>query len=259
MRVSKLTGLLVLVLLVLVVSCSRKEKKQVLKEDASPAELLQYGDKFYSEQDYENAFIAYSLIYHNHPSSREYIDASIGLARCYGAMKDFDKEFDLLYNLLRENIIPSKVPSIYNAIAEFYERSAGISAKLTGDSQGDYQTAIKYLQQGIAYPNSDDKTAKSLAQYKIGILFDKMNEYAKAIDAFQKTITNYPETKWANAAQAKMTEVKAKMERHSQLNHSQAAPQTEEKPMQQTATTDSSQMPAPQNSAADSTQSSPKR
>ena len=258
MRVSKLTGLMVLMLLVLVISCSRKEKKQVLREDTSPAELLQYGDKFYNEQDYENAFIAYSLIYHNYPSSREYIDATIGLGRCYGAMKDFDKEFDLLYNLLRENIIPSKVPAIYNAIAEFYERSAGISEKLTGDSQGDYQTAINYLQQGIAYPNSDDKSAKSLAQYKIGILYDKMNEYSKAIDAFQKTITNYPETKWANAAQTKMTEVKEKMARHSQLDNSQGASLNQENPGDQTAKRDSSLLPAP-HSPADSSGTTPKR
>lgn len=205
--------LLFFVPLIFLFSCSGKGSKGIDNEKLNPDQLLEYADNVYSQGDFESAFLAYGYIYEHYPTSREYIDAVLGLSRCYAEFEDYEKGFDLLHNLLKENIIPSKVPGIYNVIAEFYERSAGISAQLTGESAPDYLTAIEYYQKAIDYPSSDDHRAKSYAQYKVGTLYERMNDFDKALEAYQRTASVYPEQQWAALAQEKSAIVTAKKER----------------------------------------------
>lgn len=259
MRIFKIMAL---VLLVAVVFCGRKEtQKQTVDPAVAPAKLLEYGNKFFNEGDYENAYIAYRLIYTDYPTSREYIDAVIGLARCYGKFEKYDKQFELLYNLLRENLIPSRVPDIYNAIAEFYENSAGVSAEFTGQDSLDYVHAISYYQKAIEYPNSQDSTAKGYAQYKIGTLYEKLRDYPKAIEAYQNTINHFGTTEWAARAEAALQDLKSRLqmrmeyERTSSISApadtghaAQAAPVPEDKPdhpLEHPATSDTVQAAPP--------------
>lgn len=204
--------LIILMAMAIMTGCTKKEVRPVIPEDQKPAELLKYGNQFYQGGDYENAFRAYGIIYYNFPSSREYIDAAIGLSRCYGALENYEKEFEILHTLLQENLIPSKVPQIYNAIAEFYERSAGISQQLTGAGEEDYQTAISYYEKAISYPNSKDTTAKSMAEYKIGEMYEKLGDTRKAIETYQQTINQYANTEWAQRAEQAIDDIKKRMQ-----------------------------------------------
>jgi tetratricopeptide (TPR) repeat protein len=190
-----------MILILLVAGCSKKNAKT--NPGNTPEELLAYADKTFNSGDYESAFLAYGVIYDQYPTSREYIDAAIGMSRCYGEFEDYAKSFDMLHNLLKENLIPSKVPQIYNVIGDFYERSAGISEQLTGQGSTDYKTAIGYYQKAIDYPNSEDPKAKSYSQYKIGSLYIKLAEYDSALQALQKTVDDYPSQEWASLAQEK--------------------------------------------------------
>lgn len=206
--------------LVVILGCTKQEVRQTIPEDQQPAELLKYGQQFYQSGDYENAFRAYGIIYYNFPSSREYIDAAIGLSRCYGAMENYEKEFDILYTLLQGNLIPSKVPQIYNAIAEFYERSAGISQQLTGLGEEDYETAISYYNKAINYPNSEDKEAKSFAMYKIGFLYDQLGDTKNAIETYQKTINQFADTEWALRAEQGINDIRERMRLRAEYEQS---------------------------------------
>ncbi len=185
-----------------------------------PAQILEVADQYYESAEYEDAFLAYGVVYYNYPTSREYIDAAIGLSRSYGALQNYEKQFDILYTLLRENLIPSKVPTIYNAIAEFYERSAGISEQLRGEGTKDYQTAINYYNKSIGYPNSDDLIAKSLAQHKIGTLYEKLDDFSNAITAHQKTIETYSGTEWALRSEQSIAEIQTKVDRRLEYEQS---------------------------------------
>ena len=205
-------GILFLALSLLVASCSQKGSGAG-DDGPTPEELLTYANRVYQEGDYESAFLAYGLIYEQYPTSREYIDAAIGLSRCYAEFEDYQKSFDILYSLLQENLIPSQVPKIYNVIAEFYERSAGISEQLTGEGTTDYKTAIGYYEKAIDYPNSEDKLARSYAQYKVGVLYENLGNYQKALDAYQKTLDEYPMQQWTLLANEKSGILKLKMER----------------------------------------------
>lgn len=237
-----------IILILLMAGCSKNNTKTA--QGNTPEELLAYADGVFNTGDYESAFLAYGVIFDQYPTSREYIDAAIGMSRCYGEFEDYNKSFEMLYNLLKENLIPSKVPQIYNVIGDFYERSAGISQQLSGEGATDYKTAMAYYQKAIDYPNSEDQKAKSYSQYKIGSLFIKLAEYDSALQALQKTVDDYPGQQWASVAQEKtgllqtLIETEKAKERFeaSKKDTSMAAPQMDKS---QAAKTDTLKAAAP--------------
>ena len=103
-------GIFLILSITLFFACSKKSSSAKDDGSVTPVELLEYANGIYDKGDYESAFLAYGLIYKDYPTSREYIDAAIGLSRCYGQLDNYEKEFELIHNLLRENLIPSKVP-----------------------------------------------------------------------------------------------------------------------------------------------------
>ena len=135
-------------------------------------------------------------------------------------MENYEKQFDILFTLLRENLIPSKVPEIYNAVGEFYEKSAGISEQLRGEGSADYKTAIDYYTKSIDYPNSDDLVAKSLAQYRIGKLYEKLDDFSSAITAHQKTMNKFSGTEWALRSEQSLGDIQTKVDRRLEYQQS---------------------------------------
>jgi len=238
--------LILITLIFLIASCGKKEVRNGIPANDQPAELLKYGDQFYHNGDYENAFRAYGIVYYDYPSSREYIDAAIGLSKCYGAMQSYEKQFEILHNLLRENLIPSKVPGVYNAVAEFYERSAGISEQLTGEGTNDYKTAISYYTKSIQYPNSDDLDAKSFAQFKIGTLYEEMKDYPKAIEAYETALNTYQGSEWALRAEQNILDIQERMRRRAEYQQSGMLPDTTTTPPVQTMPNPIQTNPVPQ-------------
>ncbi|HQU71628.1 MAG TPA: tetratricopeptide repeat protein [Calditrichia bacterium] len=207
-------GIAILMVFALLYSCGKEEiRAKQDSEELDPTLVLENADAYFAEGDYENAFRGYGLIYYNHPTSREYIDGAIGLSRCYAELENYEKGFDVLYNLLRENLIPTRVPQIYNEIAGFYEKSAGISEQLTGEGSADYETAITYYKKSIDYPNSADVEAKGFAQYKIGALNERLERFQDALKAYETAINAYSESSWSSRAGEQISGMREKLQR----------------------------------------------
>jgi tetratricopeptide (TPR) repeat protein len=124
-------------------------------------------------------------------------------------MGDFERGFSLLYSLIRENMVPSRVPEIYNEMARYYEVTAVYNrqAGITGEGE-DYQKAIDYYKKSVDYPNSDDTKAKSYAQFQVGELEMKLNKYDDAAMAYQATIYRFSGTEWAQLAEQRMDQLR---------------------------------------------------
>lgn len=198
-------GLVLLVFL----SCGKKQAAVRPMEGLAPAELLTKANEFYTAGNVDKALEAYDIIYGRYPTSREYIDAVLGMAKCYNDLGNFEKGMDLLYTLIRENMVPTRVPEIFNQMAKYYEVNAGISTVVgLSNEEQDYRKAIDYYQKAINYPNSDDVRAKSFAQFKIGELNLNMAQYKDAALAYQATVYNYPGTEWADKASQRIDELR---------------------------------------------------
>lgn len=175
-----------------------------------PTTLLSTANQLFRAGQTSDAFRLYGEIYERYPTSREYIDAVIGMSRCYNEMGDYDSGMKLLYDLIRENIVPSRVPLIYNEIAKYYETNAGISsvAGISEESE-DYRKAISFYEKAVNYPNSDDVNAKAYAQYRIAELQLALMNFKDAALSYQMVINNFPDTEWATRAKTRMEEFQA--------------------------------------------------
>jgi pentatricopeptide repeat protein len=198
-----------MVLIFFFAGCGKKDVTVRSLDGIEPVELLQKGNEHYTNGELELALQTYDVIYSRYPQSREYISAVIGMAKCYNDMGDFEKGMDLFYDLVRENMVPTRVPEIFNEMAKYYEVNAGISTVIgLTDEEQDYKKAIDYYQKAVTYPNSDDVYAKSYAQFKIGELQLRMMQFKEAALAYQATVLNYPETEWADKAKGRITAMK---------------------------------------------------
>jgi tetratricopeptide (TPR) repeat protein len=198
-----------LILILSILACSKKEAGVKAVNEVDPAEILKKANEFYDKGDLDNAFRTYGVIYERYPTSREYIDATLGLSRCYNNLGDYERGMELLFNLVNENIIPGRVPEIYNEMAKYFEVNAGISFEAgISDEAQDFNRAISYYQKAINYPNSDDQNAKAYAQYRIGEVNINMSKFEDAILAFRTTTLNFPNTIWAKVAEERMSEIK---------------------------------------------------
>lgn len=203
----KKISLALLVLILFVTACGKKESAKDTSTQLDPAKVLQEGNRLYSEGMTEDAFRTYKVIYDRFPTSREYISAAIGLSRCYNDLGNYEKGFDVLLSLLKENLIPSRVPEIYNEIGRYFEVNAGISSMAgISDESKDYENAIQYYQKSIDYPNSDDSTAKAHAQLRIAELDLKLGKLKDAVLAFKATEYNFPGTVSAQMATQRLQE-----------------------------------------------------
>jgi tetratricopeptide (TPR) repeat protein len=208
MIMSKFLVILLLIFM-LVIGCGNKEALVKSNEGLEAPALLQKGTEMYNLGNTEEALLAYEVIYSRYPTSREYIGAVIGMARCHNNLGDFERGFDLLYNLIRENMVPSKVPEIFNEMARFYEVNAAFSSE-AGISQeaDDYKKAIDFYQKAVKYPNSEDIEAKSYAQFRAGELYLKLAQYEDAALAYQATLYKFPNTEWAQMAETRIGELR---------------------------------------------------
>ena len=117
----KLYGLSIL-LIFLLFSCSSKEG--LVLDEETPESLLAKAQTAYANENYDESINLVQMMLDNFPTTDLHIDAQLLMAKSLGGMEKFEDQLDLLLRVLKENIIPEKVPLIYTQIAEFYEHAA---------------------------------------------------------------------------------------------------------------------------------------
>jgi tetratricopeptide (TPR) repeat protein len=181
-------------------------KDEISIEDETPESLLQKGEVEFSNANYDQSIKLAQLMLDNFPTSDLHIDAQLLISKSYGAQEKYEDQFDLLLRLLKENIIPEKVPLIYMQIGEFYENSAKWNpGDVTTDSL-DYTNAAGYYKKAVFYPNSDDRYTKANALYRMGLMYAKLNDIEVASKAYQELITTYPESPYSTLARTKLAD-----------------------------------------------------
>jgi tetratricopeptide (TPR) repeat protein len=181
-------------------------KDEIVIEEESPESLLQKGEVAYQNGNYDQSIKMSQLMLDNFPTSDLHIDAQLLISKTYGAQEKYEEQFDLLLRILKENIIPEKVPLIYMQIGEFYENSAKWNpGDVTTDSL-DFTNAAGYYKKAVFYPNSDDRYTKANALYRMALMHAKLNEIEVASKAYQELIATYPESPYSSLARTKLAD-----------------------------------------------------
>jgi tetratricopeptide (TPR) repeat protein len=181
-------------------------KDEIVIDEESPESLMQKGEVAYSNGNYEQSIKLSQLMLDNFPTSDLHIDAQLLISKTLGAQEKYEEQFDLLLRILKENIVPEKVPLIYVQIGEFYENSARWNpGDVTTDSL-DISNAAGYYKKAVFYPNSDDRYTKASALYRMALMHAKLNEIEVASKAYQELITTFPESPYSSLARTKLAD-----------------------------------------------------
>ncbi len=194
-------GLIILTILMFV-ACGGKNGVVVKGDD--PDLMLEKAEQLYQDKKYDESLQYCQYILDNFPTTDLHIDTQLLMAQSLGAQEKFEEQMDLLLRVLKENIIPERIPQVYIQIGEFYEHAARWNpGNVTSDTL-DLEQAVKYYRKAVSYPNSEDRAAKAGALYRIGLLNAKINALDMAKNAYQQVIENYPESPYSTLAKTKL-------------------------------------------------------
>ncbi len=201
MRCLKCIMLLVLAIF-LFYGCGSSNKSTEMTR--GPEALMAEGDMQFNAGSYNQAIKSYESVIYLHPTSDMHVDAQLKIAECHAKMEDYETQMDILLQLLRENIIPERVPEIYIQIGRFYERAAQFNPGTITTDTTDYKTAIDYYTRAVKYKDSDDNEAKSQAHFRRALVEAKIGNINKAIQDYQLITERYPNNTYVLLAQVKL-------------------------------------------------------
>ncbi len=192
-----------IVLFLLLLACG-SNKQLTVQEKRSPQELIKAGDQLYAQGDYKDALETYNRLLIFYPTSDLDIEAKLRIAKCYAKLEKYEKQMDVLLQLLKENLIPEYVPNIYIQIGEYYETAARFNLNGENGDTTDYKTAIDYYNKAIHYEDSNNKEAKIEALYRRALVEAKMGKSELAARDYQDIVDKYPDSPFAVLAQIKL-------------------------------------------------------
>lgn len=201
---AKIKSVTLVLLTLLIFSCGGTKKEEIDYSQITDAEMLQLANQDFKEGKYKEAIDKYNRLLLEFPTSNLHIDAQLKIAESYGKMDKYERQMEQLYRLVRENIIPERVPKIYVQIGKFYERAAQFNPGIITSDSTDYNKALKYYEMALKYPDSDDTVAKSEAVYRRGLVEAKIGQIDDAISRYNLVSNMYPNSDFSILAQMKL-------------------------------------------------------
>lgn len=168
---------------------------------ATPKLQLQKGQKEFEAENYKASIKEFRKVLIHYADAQEAAEAQYYIGRAweemetpYQAFLEYQKVIDTYPNSQRIQEISER---IYHLGEYFFDREP---SKWFGLSVYDFvdHPSIEIFKKIIEdTPYSDFAPA---AQYKMGIIYAKLERFSEAKEAFQQLLDNYPESEWAEAA-----------------------------------------------------------
>lgn len=167
-------------------------------------ELFAMANNEMHKGNYQKAIDDYNRILTDFPISNLHIDCQLKIAEAYGKLDNFEEQMFELHRLVKENIIPERVPKIYVQIGKFYERAALFNPGIITTDTSDYKKAMDYYDKALKYPDSDDNKTKSEAVYRRALVEAKIGQINDAIDRYKLVSSLFPNSDYSVLAQIKL-------------------------------------------------------
>ena len=218
--------------------------KEADKEELiSPEEMYESGNLQFAQEKYAEAINTYQNLLVKYPTSDLHIDTQLKIASAHGKLENFEEQMSILSRLLKENIIPEKVPRIYVQIGKFYERAAGFNPGVATSDTSDYEKAIGYYKKAFDYQDSKDREAKAEAAYRRALSEAKIGKLEQAKTDYGIVVDYFPGTIYSLLSSVKLSDVSdtselatdeaAQASYRQQLGLAQEAGQPEQQPLQE--------------------------
>jgi len=194
------------ILLFTIFACSSKKEadKQILMSDT---EMYDLGGQQLSAGNYSEAIKTYENLLVNFPTSDLHIDGQLKIAAAYGHLENFEEQMNIISRVIKENIIPGRVPEIYVQIGRFYEQAAAFNPGTVTSDTSDYLNAIKYYKSAVFYKDSKNDDSKAEAAYRRALIEAKIGMMKESETDYNFTTEYFASSPYAILAKIKLKDI----------------------------------------------------
>lgn len=174
----------------------------------NPKEQFEFAKLFYDQKKYEDAKREFKRLIKSYPKSLEASESQYYLGLIEEATDNLYEAFQAYQKVIDKYPFSERIQEIiereYNIAEKFI---TGYKPKGLKFSLPIEDPAIEILTKVIE--NSTYGALASKAQYKLGLVLKGLLRYYEAEDAFNKVISNYPNSEWVEAAKFQIASCRA--------------------------------------------------
>lgn len=180
----------------------------------TPKEQFEFAKGFYEQKQYEDAKREFKKLLKSYPKSFEASESQYYLGLTEEAEDNLYEAYQAYQKLIDKYPFSERIQEVNEReykIAEAF--MAGYKRKALGVVLPVENPAIEILTRVVE--NSSYGPLAPKAQYKLGLVLKSLTRYYEAEEAFNKVISNYPESEWVGPAKFQIASCRAAVSRGS--------------------------------------------
>ena len=177
----------------------------------SPQEQLDYADSFFQLGKNAEAMREYRKLLKEYPKAREAAQAQFNIGRAWEEMKDYYQSVEAYQKVVERypfSDLGPKVTERQYIIANLFLEGKAKDSHFASSLLGTEYNVVEIFRKVIK--NDPYGPYAPASQYKIGLFYLEKKEYQSARDEFEKTVNDYPDSKWAESARYQIAVADAK-------------------------------------------------
>lgn len=178
---------------------------------ASPVDQLAYAHGFYGAGKYAEAKREYQKLLKAYPKAREAAEAQFYIGRVWEELKKYFEAVEAYQKVIDRYPFSDLGPKVIERqyfIANLLLEGKGKDSHYASSLLGSDYNVVDIFRKVIK--NDPYGSYAPASQYKIGMFFLQKKEYQEARDEFEKTVNDYPGSKWAESARYQIAVADAK-------------------------------------------------
>lgn len=179
---------------------------------SSPKEQFDFAKGLYETKEYEDAKREFKKILKSYAKASEAAESQFYLGQIEEDKDNLWRAYQEYQKVIDKYPFSPRIVDIikreYNIAEKFM---SGVKRKALGMAIPVENPAREIFQKVVE--NSQYGSLAAKAQYKLGLVIKSLQEFYDAEDAFNKVITNYPDSEWAAAAKFQIASCRASLSR----------------------------------------------
>ncbi len=180
----------------------------------TPKEQFDFAKSFYEEKKYDDARREFKKLIKTYPKALEAAESQYHLGLVGEAEGNLYEAYQAYQKLIDKYPFSERIQEVIEREYKIGERfMAGEKRKNLGVVLPVENPAVEIFTRVI--DNSSYGPLASKAEYQLGLVLKSLSRYYEAEDAFNKVISNYPDSEWIEAAKFQIASCRAAISRGS--------------------------------------------